>query len=80
MSYFKVEEEGVTRAATYFTKSDGTYAYIELPIENWSDSENYHQILHDTYIHLNGTYDNDGNFIAPEFTILSMTAEQPEAP
>lgn len=81
MAHFKVEEsaEGrvVKRACAYLTRSDGIYGYIELPIDDYDDSANYDDTLSENYLKAYGTYDAEGNYTAPDFTITSVLATEP---
>lgn len=83
MSHFKIEEtveeenRVVKRACAYLVRSDGLYGYIELPIADYDDSANYDDTLSEAYVRGYGTYDAEGNYTAPDFTITSVVAEKP---
>ena len=81
MSHFKVEESVedrvVKRACAYLTRSDGDYGYIEMPIADYDNSANYDDTLSEAYLRGYGTYDVEGNYTAPDFTITSISATEP---
>ena len=81
MSHFKVEESVedrvVKRACAYLIRSDGDYGYIEMPIGDYDDSANYDDTLSEAYLRGYGTYDAEGNYTAPNFTITSVSATKP---
>lgn len=83
MSHFKVEEtieeenRVVKRACAYLVRSDGIYGYIELPIADYDDSADYDDVLSDAYLASHGTYDAEGNYTVPDFTITSVSATEP---
>jgi hypothetical protein len=81
MAHFKgeeyVEDRVVIRACAYLTRSDGIYGYIELPISDYDDSANYDDALSQAYLEAYGTYDAEGNYTAPDFTITSVLATEP---
>ena len=48
-----------------------------MPIADYDDSANYDDTLSEAYLRGYGTYDVEGNYTAPDFTITSISATEP---
>ena len=76
MSYSTIQEDGVTRICANVTFSNNETMYVEVPVTSETTESDYEQILSDQALMLFKEWDSEGNEIALDFTVTSVT--QPE--
>lgn len=75
---FKVVPSGSgVKAEAYIHKSDGTVDFISIKITDGYVTQHNIECVLEAYKILNKRYDNEGNEITPNWTIVDMTEEKP---